>query len=259
MRWAVLADIHGNRWAFEAMLADAATVGEIDLWWCLGDLAAFGGQPAWCLAKLRELQAQQGKEKFKIIGGNTDRYLVTGERMPMPAVSDEAKFAQRQRIYTQRDEQLNWNLAQLSYTDYEFLRHSSGRELQHRVEGYGQVIGFHAIPGNDEALSLRPNSTDEEALDALLDREGRLALAGHTHLALDRTVGNWRIVNPGSVGMSFAKPGYAEWALLTFEAGVCRVDLRAIPYAVEAALAAAQADGMPHVDFWRNRLTTTDP
>ena len=83
MRIAVFADIHGNLPALNAALADMEAAGEFDLYWCLGDLAALGGQPHECVAALWQLREAQGEEKVKIIGGNTDRYLVTGERMPL--------------------------------------------------------------------------------------------------------------------------------------------------------------------------------
>lgn len=257
MRLAVLSDIHGNATALEAVLADLESLGGFDLLWCLGDLAAFGARPAECVARVRGLIEQHGKEKVQVIGGNTDRYLVTGERMPTSPAKDEAGFSRRANSFAERDAVLNWNLSQLTWEDYEFLKNILGRELWHEVPGYGAILGVHAVPGADEPNSLRPDSPDEEALDALLDREGRLALAGHTHLRMDRQVGGWRVVNPGSVGLSLSTTGKAEWAMLTFAAGDVQVDLRAVPYDVEAAIADAAAAGYPDMTGIAKRLRRT--
>ncbi len=257
MRLAVFADIHGNQMAFEAMLNDLNSIGAVDLMWCLGDLAAFGARPAECLQQLQALQEQHGKDKFKIIGGNVDRYLVTGERMAAPPAKDEDGLKRRVVARRAQDMILNWNLAQLSFADYEFMTKIIGRELHHTVEGYGTVIGVHAVPGSDEPIAFRHDAPPEEALDALLDRNGRLALAGHTHHRMDRDLGAWRIINPGSVGISFTQPGMAEWALLTFEGDTLHVDLRAVPYDIEAVLADAAANGFPELDWLRNRLMNT--
>lgn len=254
MRLAVLSDIHGNAVAFETVLADLEKLGGFDLLWFLGDLAAFGTRPAECVARVRGLIEKHGNEKVQVIGGNTDRYLVTGERMPTPPAKDEAGFSRRASSFTERDTVLNWNLSQLSWADYEFLKSILGRELWHEVPGYGAIIGVHAVPGADEPNSLRPDSPDEEALDALLDREGRLALAGHTHLCMDRQIGRWRVINPGSVGLSFSNPGKAEWAMLTFEGDNVQVDLRAVPYDVDAAIADASAAGYPDAAGIAKRL-----
>ena len=48
MRVAVVSDIHGNRHAFEAVLADVAATGADELW-CLGDLVGYGADPDACV------------------------------------------------------------------------------------------------------------------------------------------------------------------------------------------------------------------
>ncbi len=234
MRLAVISDIHGNLPAFEAVLDDLNSIGEVDLIWCLGDYAAWGTRPAECVTKLRELHEQYGKDKFKVIGGNTDRYLVTGKRPAVPSAKDEEGFQKRKANFTQRDTLLNWTLDQLSWDDYEFVAKTIGRELHHRVDDYGDVIGYHGIPGDDDAVSLKPDTPQEEAQDALLDRAGRLAIGGHTHLVMDRKLGNWRVINPGSVGLSFTDINFAEWAIVTFEDDNAEVDFRKVPYDLQA-------------------------
>jgi predicted phosphodiesterase len=254
MRLAILSDIHGNLHALEAVLNDLASMGEIDLFWCLGDYAVFGTRPAECVAKLRELQAQYGEKKFKLIGGNTDRYIITGKRPEIPAAKDADAFAKRASSYQERDDIHNWTLSKLSWEDYEFVAKTLGRELFTRVEDYGEVIGFHAIPGDDEPRSLRPEVPDEEAADALLDRAGRLAIAGHTHTVMDRILGNWRVINPGSIGMSFTDIHFAEWALINFENGEAQVDFRRVPYDMQALIADVSASGYPHPNWLLSRL-----
>ena len=44
MRIAIASDIHGNKHAFEAVIA-AAEAAEADELWCLGDLVGYGGDP----------------------------------------------------------------------------------------------------------------------------------------------------------------------------------------------------------------------
>jgi predicted phosphodiesterase len=254
MRLALLSDIHGNWMAFEAVLQDLATMGEIDLFWCLGDYAAFGTRPAECVAKLRELQAHHGEKKFKLIGGNTDRYIVTGKRPERPPAKDAESFAKRAASHQESDDLHNWALSKLSWEDYEFVAKTLGKELFTRVDDYGEVIGFHAIPGNDEPTSLKPDSPDEEAADALLDRSGRLAFAGHTHLVMDRILGNWRVVNPGSIGLSNTDFHFAEWAIVSFENGEAQVDFRRVPYDIQAVLDDISASGYPHPNWLLNRL-----
>src|SRR5919107_5221949 len=49
MRIAICSDIHGNRHAFEAVIAAAEQDGAEELW-CLGDLVGYGAEPDACVA-----------------------------------------------------------------------------------------------------------------------------------------------------------------------------------------------------------------
>ncbi len=254
MRLAVLADIHGNFHALQSVLADMKRQDDFDLIWCLGDLAALGGAPHDCAQALLALRDEVGEDKCKIIGGNTDRYLVTGARIAFPPPEEADDYpAYRDNILSMSA--INaWNMENLAWDDFQLLRDILGRELTLDVEGYGRVIGFHAIPGDDESTALRPDSPDEEAADALLDRGGRLAICGHTHLAMDRQVGSWRVINPGSVGLSFGNPGVAEWAILEWRDGALSVDLRRLPYDVDATLSGWERAGHPAMAWIRPKL-----
>ena len=44
MKLGLLSDVHGNRIALEAVLADGGSQG-VDAWWALGDLVAIGPDP----------------------------------------------------------------------------------------------------------------------------------------------------------------------------------------------------------------------
>src|SRR3954452_3450063 len=49
MRVAIASDIHGNRHAFEAVIA-AAQEAQVEELWCLGDLVGYGADPDACVA-----------------------------------------------------------------------------------------------------------------------------------------------------------------------------------------------------------------
>ncbi len=253
MRLAVLSDIHGNLTALETVLADLAAAGGADLVWCLGDLASGGPRPAECVRRIRALAEADEGRTFKVIGGNADRDLVNGTRLRLPSAKDADALAAMVSDVEARDRVLNWCLAQLSYDDYEFLAKIRGQELAHEVKGYGWVIGYHAIPGDDETL-FDADTPQEQALDYLLDREGRLGIGGHIHRQMDRDLGRWRAVNAGSVGMSFQTPGMAQYAILTFDGDDCTVDLRSVPYDTAALIADLDAVGYPVPQWMIKRI-----
>ncbi len=70
MRVAIASDVHGNRQAFEAVIAAAEDAGADELW-CLGDLVGYGGEPDDCVALADEHCAV-------CLAGNHD-LAVTGE------------------------------------------------------------------------------------------------------------------------------------------------------------------------------------
>ena len=80
MRIALLSDIHGNPIALDAVLVDVQAQGGVSGYWILGDLAAIGYDPVGVLERLKALP------NACFVRGNTDRYVVTGER-PNPTFS----------------------------------------------------------------------------------------------------------------------------------------------------------------------------
>ncbi len=266
MRLAVLSDIHGNLSGLEAALADLKAQGGADVTWFLGDLAAFGPRPSECVQRVKGLvdsvkEDEAKKDSIRVIRGNTERYLVHGLRPKFPAAKDAEGWEKLRDDLRDFNERVLWCQAQLSFEDDEFLS-KLPTECELSVDGYGTVHGYHGIPGDDEGNALLRDSSDELAADALLGREGRLGIGGHTHIQMDRTlsVGGWRAVNVGSVGVPFDEHvGTAEYGIFTFADGSSangdvQVDLRAVPYDVEAVIADSQARGNPATEWLAGKL-----
>jgi len=227
-RLAVLSDIHGNLLALEAVLADVAAQGAPDATWVLGDLVAFCPWPSETLARLRALP------EVAFLQGNTDRYVVTGQRPVAPVRSPE-DWASMPAALTGRDANFRWTVKHLSYADYEFLRDLPPR-LEMDVPGYGGLLAVHATPVDDET-NLYPGAPDEEVLSYLAGLDARLVLYGHTHRPVDRTIGGARLVNDGSVGLPLDGDPRPAYALLDFEGGECAVTTHRVAYDAEAVIA----------------------
>src|SRR3990172_79899 len=65
MRIAIVADVHSNLAAFEAVLRHAEAAGRIDTLWCLGDTVGYGPHPNECVGLLRRYEQ-------RCVGGNHD-------------------------------------------------------------------------------------------------------------------------------------------------------------------------------------------
>jgi diadenosine tetraphosphatase ApaH/serine/threonine PP2A family protein phosphatase len=102
-------------------------------------------------------------------------------------------------------------------------------------------------------------SMDE--LAALVGPVEALALAsGHTHTPMLRRLGALTLVNPGSVGLPMATDDagalynpadYAEYGILSWEAGALGWEPRRVAVDGAAVRAAALASGMPRAGRWR--------
>jgi len=235
-RLAVLADIHGNLPALEAVLDDIQRRGNPDAIWVLGDLVAFF---PWLSETIDRLCALSN---VSLLQGNTDRYLVTGQRHTIPIRSPE-DWTQVSQALALRDESFRWMVEQLSYEDYIFLRDLPDR-LEMDLPGYGRVMGVHAAPGDDEARIL-PETPDEDLRFYLNGRNLRLLLFGHTHVPMDRTIDGIQLVNPGSVGFS---PGWlprAAYGLLEFAGKECRICLHEVAYDVKRVIGKLEQSDYP--------------
>jgi len=194
MRVAVLADIHGNLPALEAVLraVDAANVDVIVL---AGDMTIGPLQ-----TETLDLLASLG-ERAVWVRGNCERNLVEvfdGTYQQTGAAHEAATiWAGQQLTRTQRD-----HLAALP------------RTVSLEVDGLGPVLFCHATARDDEEIVL-VDSPVAWFVEAFADAAEQTVVCGHTHMPFDRLADGRRIVNPGSVGMPYGPPGtLAYWALL---------------------------------------------
>ena len=103
--------------------------------------------------------------------------------------------------------------------------------LELGVEGLGRVLFCHATPRNNEDV-FTEEIADEDVLRLFGPVAADVVVCGHTHMQVDRRLGDLRVVNPGSVGMPYEGLRGAFWALLGPD-----VEHRRTDYDVEAAVA----------------------
>jgi predicted phosphodiesterase len=232
MQVAILSDIHGNRHAFEAVLADAERSGADEMW-CLGDLVGYGAEPDACVELARRHAAI-------CLAGNHD-LGVTGE-IGLDEFSTGAAIAAR------------WTQETLTDANLEFLR-----ALQ--PEGEEGAIGlYHASPRDPVWEYVLSALLAELCFDV---QRQRVALIGHSHVALsfvrpendvatgeprrhgdelDIAGGEW-LLNPGSVGQPRDGDPRAAWLMLDLDNW--RASWRRVEYDIAGAAAAIRAARLP--------------
>lgn len=231
MRVAVLADIHGNLPALDAVLRDVARAGA-DLIVLNGDIAD-GPMPSRTLDRLTALG-----DRAVWVRGNSDRWLVD---------AFDGNFLIPGLDTSPSADWFEWCAARLDRAHRDLLA-DLPLTVTLDVDGLGPVAFCHATARDDNEYIL-VDSPLAHFRDAFAGLREQTVVIGHTHMPFDRLAGGRRVVNGGSVGLQYGHAG-ASWAMLGPD-----VVLRRTPYDAAAAAAAlwSAARDLPGVeDFAAN-------
>jgi predicted phosphodiesterase len=221
---AVLADIHGNAAALEAVLADLETVGA-DRVLVNGDLLAFGPEPEETAALLRGLAAPSTR-------GNTDRWLVEvalGE--PSGAPEGEVR------------ESLAWTTERVPPTELRALRELP---FSFAADPLPAVL-YHASAAGDEE-GVWPTTPDGDIPGLFAGAPHPTVVVSHTHRAGERRAGGLRVLNTGSVGLPYDGDPRAAYLVLERAervGGELRAEWRRVAYDLDRTVAAIRERGAP--------------
>ena len=236
MRFAAIADVHGNYLALEAVVADIRANG-------IRDIVNLGDMASGALDARRTIDALMALDAAHVLG-NHDRYLIDRPPERMGSWDRPAH-------------------AELDARHFDWLRKipASGAFKE-------RVYLCHATPASDEVYWLETVLPDGTVRMAALPQieaaaqgiEQELILCGHSHLARAVRLSDGRlIVNPGSVGC----PGYrdthpyphvveagtpdARYAILEDTKDGWQVTFRHVPYDHAAMSALARRNGKPEL------------
>ncbi|HMJ03270.1 MAG TPA: metallophosphoesterase family protein [Conexibacter sp.] len=232
MRVAIVADVHANRHAFEAVL-DAVEAADAEELWCLGDLVGYGAEPDACVALAR-------KHVAVCLAGNHD-LAVRGD-LPYDQFTRGAELA------------IRWTTEVIEPDSLAYLATLEPQRLD-------EAIGlYHASPRDPVWEYVTSSLQAELCIDRL---EHRVAGIGHSHVALHYTrrlgvpasgdtcpqgteldlgEGEW-LLNPGSVGQPRDGDPRAAWLLLDTSAWTAR--FQRTDYDIAGAAAAIRAARLP--------------
>ncbi|HET9342249.1 MAG TPA: metallophosphoesterase family protein [Candidatus Eremiobacteraceae bacterium] len=221
-RVAALYDIHANLPALEAVLEEVrkADVEQI----VIGGDVLPGPMPRETMATLFALDIP-----VRFVLGNGDREVL--ERL---------NGIESKTLPEQVREVITWTAEQLD-PGHEHVLATWQRSVRAHVSEIGDVLFCHATPRNDTEIFTR--RTPEERLVPIFGGLGvDIVVCGHTHMQFDRAIGDLRVLNAGSVGMPFGRPG-AYWLLLGPD-----VQLRRTEYDLAAAAARVRATRYPQAE-----------
>lgn len=246
MRYALIADIHANLQALEAVLRDTETSGAERII-CLGDIVGYGARPRECTELVRRLGCP-------CVEGNHEEYTTSflyDSRLGSASAASNPVAAG-----------INHARAQLSGDDLSWLG-----KLPAHIDFEDWIIAHASLHDSGNWPYLHSDSDAEPTLELL---DGRVGFFGHTHRqnifrlpAIDPpeeiAPGVFQLpentafaVTVGSVGQPRDPGPEAAWTL--WNPAERTVTFRRVPYDHAAAAAEITAAGLPAGSA--NRLLT---
>ena len=187
MRYALLADIHSNLVAFEAVLRDIAEKGGVEELWCLGDVVGYGPDPSACIALLRN-------RPHLCVAGNHD-WAAIG-KVDISDFNPDAAQACRWTGEQLSAEDVNYlESLPLTLTRGDFtIAHGSPRQPI-----WEYVLSTQSAEDNLRFFETRYCLIGHSHVPLVFEHVGKTCVLGELPAAL--TLGKNRlIINPGGVG-----------------------------------------------------------
>lgn len=238
-RMAVLADIHGNRWALEAVMEDMRRR-KIEHAVNLGDSLYGPLDPGGTADILLEM-------KWPAVSGNQDRIIVESGDTPATLAFVKSQL---------NPEHIAWL-----------------RSLKPTMVVLDNLFLCHGQPTHDELYLLQDGSgpgvrsrSEEEVGELVADVEQEIILCGHDHTPGQMMLQSGQlVVNPGSVGLQAYGDEFpqehiiesgspdARYCILSQSGGEWQVEPVVVPYYWQAAAKVAEQNGRSD---WVSWLTT---
>jgi predicted phosphodiesterase len=254
MRLALLADIHGNLPALEAVIRELERL-QPDYVILNGDLINGVPYSAEVIDRVRKLN-------WTVVRGNHEfYYLDYGTERAVPGCEDPVRWGQ-----------LHWLLKQISPEQGAYLALLPDERTLY-FPGTQPVRVAHGVPGRNR-VGFYTEQPAEAIVAEIGDVGERTLVSAHTHVQIDRHVAlhadaaaelyadphasphdepaaarQWHVINPGSVGLPLNGNSAAQFALLENvaeeqEAGGWKATMCSVNYDRRSALAAYHETGM---------------
>ncbi len=222
MRLGLFSDVHANFPALEATLGTLDEEG-VDFFLCLGDVVGYGPHPREVVQLLR-------RRNIVCTLGSSDANLAF-------------PFAKTEREGV-ADEILDWTREQLTDEELHWLRYLPVTYRLHTP--FGRLRGFHGLPYQPEKRF--PLSKPSAELIPVFERlSSRIVVTGGSHVPFHRQVGDYWLIDPGSVGMTLGGEPGADAMILTIAEDAVEVETLKIDYDIGQTVFDVQAWGLPDV------------
>lgn len=223
MRILLISDIHGNYEALQTVLKiphDKAI--------CLGDIVDYGPDPDRCIDVIR-------KKEIPTVRGNHDNAV---------AFKVDCQCGYRYKHLSIATREYTWKI--LDRSGIEYLQKLPPL-IKAEIDGKRLYL-THASPRSMFEY-IKPETPDEE-IQAMVDEameplEAEFLVVGHSHIPMNRKLGNLTIINPGSVGQPRDGDNRASCSVFDTESG--KMEIIRCEYDIDKVCAKIE-DRMPYAE-----------
>lgn len=226
MRIAIVSDIHGNRRAFDAVVADLRKITP-DLIVHGGDLSSGGAHPAEIIDQIQSLG-------WPGVCGNTDEMLWAPNRL----TEFTATLPQLAAIFQRVQDTIPWTIARLGEDRLSWLEKLPAR---YKCEDLSVV---HASP-DDCWRAPSQNATEDEFRKVYAPLNAKTIVYAHIYVPFVRCFDGWTVANTGSVSQSY--DGDTRASYLVIDDG--KLTTRRVEYDVQSEAEDLLQSGVPHADW----------
>lgn len=218
MKIGVIADVHSNLAALQAVLKDMPHVEELI---CIGDLVGYAAEPNEVVELVRS-------KRVRVVMGNHDHAAVTRDVGGFNPIAARAAL---------------WTSEHLSRENLEFL---SNLPIHLKLSyGKQKLYVVHGSPRDPLDEYVFPDSPNRLLAELVRNLEADILLMGHTHVPMKRLVYGKLVVNPGGVGQPRDRDPRASYVVLDVGEEV-EVDYRRVEYDVKSTAQKVEAAGLPN-------------
>ncbi len=228
MKITLLADIHGNLPALDAVLRHAINRGTIQTILNLGDLTGYGPFP-------EQVVSWSKNDQIINILGNYDKKVIS--KSHRKSGWGKVKNGDKRAMFA-------WTYQALSKASRKYL-HSLPKTRLVEFGGY-KILMAHGSP---ESISehLGPATTEERLATLAGGTKADIILCGHSHQPFIKKVNGVLFINPGSVGRLDDGDPRASYAILDLNNSRIDIQFFRVPYNIMSAVRAIRLNGLPEI------------
>lgn len=217
MKIGVMADVHSNLAAFQAVLKHMP---KVDRLICAGDLVGYAAEPNEVIALARS-------NGIQTVMGNHDYSAITRDVAGLNPIAARAAL---------------WTADNLQDDNARYLR---GLPEQLELTCGDKIIHVvHGSPRDPLFEYVFPDLSNRELVELTRDIDADIIVLGHTHVPMRRTIQGKLVLNPGGVGQPRDRDARASYMLLSIDDEIS-VKQERVEYEIGRTAKKIEAAGLP--------------